>query len=72
MPCKPNDSKERPMSPTQRYAKKCARARHRRRLKAHERLDRARWQAQRAAEAWHQALEDLGLPANLVVEIEGR
>ena len=60
------------MSPSKRYAKKHAKARQRRRLQAHERLERDRRQAQRAAEALHQALEDLGLPANLVVEIEGR
>ena len=47
-------------------------ARQRRRLQVHERLERDRRQAQQAAEALHQALEDLGLPANLVVEIEGR
>ena len=60
------------MSPSKRYAKKQAKARQRRRLQAHERLERDRRQAQRAAEALHQALEDLGLPANLVGEIEGR
>jgi hypothetical protein len=60
------------MSPSKRYAKKHAKARQRRRLHAHERLERDRRQAQRAAEALHQALEDLDLPANLVVEIEGR
>jgi hypothetical protein len=60
------------MSPSKRYAKKQAKARQRRRLQAHERLERDRCQAQRAAEALHHALEDLGLPANLVVEIEGR
>jgi hypothetical protein len=60
------------MSPSTRYAKKHAKARQRRRLQVHERLERDRRQAQRAAEALHQALEDLGLPANLVVEIEGR
>jgi len=54
------------------YQKRQAKARQRRRLKAHERLERDQRQAQRAAEALHQALEDLGLPANLVVEIEGR
>ena len=59
------------MSPSKRYAKKYAKARQRRRLQAHERLERDRRQAQQAAEALHQALEDLGLPANLVVEIEG-
>ena len=50
------------MSPMKRYAKKQAKARQRRRLQAHERLERDRRQAQRAAEALHQALEDLGLP----------
>jgi hypothetical protein len=60
------------MSPSKRYAKKQAKARQRRRLQVHERLERDRRQAQRAAEALHQALEDLGLSGNLVVEIEGR
>jgi hypothetical protein len=60
------------MSPSKRYAKKQAKARQRRRLQAHARLERDRRQAQRAAAALHQALEALGLPANLVVEIEGR
>jgi len=40
------------MVPTKRYAKKQAKARLRRRLKAHEHLDRERRQARRAAEAW--------------------
>src|SRR5438552_308710 len=60
------------MSPSKRYAKKQAKARQRRRLTAHERLERDRRQAQRAAEALHQALQALGLPADLMVEIEGR
>ena len=60
------------MSPAKQYVKKHATARQRRRLKAHERLERDRRQAQRAAEALHQALETLGLPEALVVEIEGR
>jgi Transposase DDE domain len=60
------------MSPSKRYAKKQAKARQRRHLQAHERLERDRRQAQRAAEALHQALEDLGLPTALVAEIEGR
>ena len=60
------------MSPSTRYAKKQAKARQRRRLQAHERLERDRRQAQRTAEALHHALEDLGLPANLVGAIEGR
>ena len=60
------------MSPSKRYVKKQAKARQRRRLQAHERLERDRRQAQRAAEALHQALEALALPASLVVESEGR
>src|SRR5438128_12309421 len=60
------------MSPTKRYAKKQAKARQRRRLHTHERLERDRRQAQQAAEALHQALEALGLPEDLVAEIEGR
>ena len=60
------------MSPTKRYAKKQAKARARRRHSAQERLERDQRQAQRAAEALHQTLEELGLPAALVVEIEGR
>ena len=60
------------MAPRKRYAKKPAKASQRRRLQAHERLERDRRQAQRAAEALHHALEDLGLPAHLVGEIEGR
>jgi hypothetical protein len=60
------------MSSTQRYAKKQAKARHRRHRNAQERLERDRRQAQQAAEALEQALQDLGLPANLVAEIEGR
>jgi transcription initiation factor TFIIIB Brf1 subunit/transcription initiation factor TFIIB len=60
------------MSPSKRYAKKQAKTRQRRRLHAHERLERDRRQAQRAIEALEQALHDLGLPENLVQEIEGR
>ena len=60
------------MSLTTRYAKKHAKARQRRRLTAQERLARDRRQAQQAAEALEQALDDLGLPENLVAEIEGR
>jgi hypothetical protein len=64
--------KEHPISPTQRYAKKQATARQRRRRTAQERLERDRRQAQHAAQVLEQALQDLGLPANLVAEIEGR
>jgi hypothetical protein len=60
------------MSPTTRDVKKHVKARQRRHLKALERLERDRHQAQQAAEALEQALHDLGLPKDLVVEIEGR
>jgi len=60
------------MSPTQRQVKKQTKARQRRRRHAQERFERDRRQAQQAAEALHQALEELGLPANFVSEIEGR
>jgi hypothetical protein len=60
------------MSPTKQYAQKHAKARQRRYLKAQERLERDRRQAQHAAEALQQALDDLGLPEDLVTEIEGR
>src|SRR5713226_6171976 len=60
------------MSPRTRDAKQHAKASKRRRLKAQERLARDHRQAQHAAEALHQALDDLGLPADLVAEIAGR
>jgi hypothetical protein len=60
------------MSPNTREAKKQAKARQRRRLKAQERLARDRRQAQHAAQVLEQALQDLGIPHNLVMEIEGR
>jgi hypothetical protein len=60
------------MSLTTRHVKKHTKARQRHRLKAQERLERDRRQAQHAAEALHQALDDLGLPDNLVPEIAGR
>jgi hypothetical protein len=60
------------MIPSIRDAKKYAKARKRRYLKAQERLERDRRQAQQAAEALEQALHDLGFPENLVAEIEGR
>ena len=60
------------MSPTKRSTKKHAKARRRRRLTAQERLARDRRQAQYAAEALQQALDDLGLSDDLVTEIAGR
>ena len=60
------------MSGPTAYQKRHAKARQRRRLTAQERLERDRRQAQHAAKAVEQALQDLGLPDNLVAEIEGR
>ncbi len=60
------------MSPTQRHVKKQAKVRQRCRHKAHERLRHDQQQAQQAAEALEQTLHELGLPADLVAEIEGR
>jgi hypothetical protein len=60
------------MSPHTREAKKQAKARQRRRLTAPERLARDRRQAQHAAQVLAQALHDLGLPEELVAEVEGR
>jgi DDE superfamily endonuclease len=54
------------------YQKRHAKTRQRRRLKAHERLMRDRRQAQHAAKVLEQALHDLGLPEDLIAEIEGR
>jgi len=60
------------MSPSKRYAKKQAKARQRRRHTAYERLQQDQQRAQRAIEALEQALHALGLPDNLVQELEGR
>src|SRR5262245_33886627 len=68
----PNETKERTVSLMQRHTKQRAKARKRRYLQAQERLARDRRQAQQAAQALQHALDDLGLPADLVTEIEGR
>src|SRR5256886_9070446 len=60
------------MSPTTRHVKKHAKARQRHRITARDRLNGDRCQAQYAAEALQQALDELGLPEALVAEIEGR
>jgi hypothetical protein len=60
------------MSPSTRSMKKHAKARRRRYRTAQERLAHDRRQAQQAAEALQQALDDLGLPEDLVTEIEAR
>jgi hypothetical protein len=60
------------MSPRTRDAAQHAKARQRRRRTAQERLARDRRQAQQAAQVVEQALHDLGLPEDLVTEIEER
>jgi hypothetical protein len=60
------------MTRAKAYQKRHAKARQRRRRTAQERLARDRRQAQHAAKVVEQALQDLGLPTDLVVEIEGR
>ena len=60
------------MSPAKRYARKQAKARKRRCRSAKERHERQQRQAQRDIDALHQALQDLGLPGDLIAEIEGR
>jgi len=60
------------MTRTRRYVKKQAKAIKRRRLNAQERHEHQQKQAQRDIEALRQALDDLGLPDDLVTEIEGR
>ena len=60
------------MPATQGYVQKHTRARQRGRRTAQERLARDRRQAQQAAEALQQALNNLGLPTDLVTELEGR
>ena len=60
------------MTHTRRDVKKQANAIKRRRLNAQERHEHQQKQAQRDIEALRQALDDLGLPDDLVTEIEGR
>jgi hypothetical protein len=67
-----NETKECTMSQAKRYVKKRAKTIQRRRLHAKERQEQQQRQAQRDIEALHQALHDLGLPEDLVIEIEGR
>jgi len=60
------------MTRAKAYQKRRTKARQRRRRTAAERLQRDLAQAQQAAKILEQALDDLGLPANLVAEMEGR
>src|SRR6516162_1624767 len=68
----PHEVQEHIMSPHKRDVKQHAKARRRRYRTAQERLMRDRRQAQHAAAALQQALDNLGLPEDLVTEIEGR
>src|ERR671919_2551026 len=67
-----NDTKAYTMTPAKRYAKKHAKAMQRRRLSAKERHEHQQRKAQRAIDALHQALHDVGWPDDLVLESEGR
>ena len=67
-----HEAQEHTMSRTTQDVKHHAKARQRRRRPAQERLARDRRQAQQATEALQQALDALGLPEDLVTEIEGR
>jgi len=60
------------MPSTTRHGNKHAKAINRRRLHAKERHKQQQRQAQRDIEALSQALHDVGLPDDLVIEIEGR
>jgi DDE superfamily endonuclease len=60
------------MSRTKRYIKQHAKAINRRRLHAKARHEQQQRHAQRDIDALHQALHDVGLPDDLVLEIEGR
>jgi hypothetical protein len=60
------------MSRPRQYHKRQAKAIQRQRRTAAERLQRDRRQAQQAAVALQHALENLGLPGNLVAEVAGR
>src|SRR5712691_2047019 len=60
------------MSRTKRDVKQHAKAINRRRLHAKERHEQQQRQAQRAIDALHQALHDVGVPDDLVLEIAGR
>jgi hypothetical protein len=60
------------MASSTRDANQLAKARQRRRRNAQERREQDRCQAQYAAEALQQTLDDLGLLANRVTEIAGR
>src|SRR5512134_1390840 len=68
----PHSIQECTMSLTKRDVKKHAKAIARRRLQAKERHEHQQRQAQRDIDALHQALHDVGLPDDLVIEIEGR
>jgi hypothetical protein len=60
------------MAPAKRYASKHAKATQRHRLGTQERHERQPRQAQHDIEALRHALDDLGVPDNLVIAIAGR
>src|SRR5262249_5606971 len=68
----PHGIQEYTMSPHTRDAKQRAKARRRRYRTVQERLARDRRQAQHAAEALQRPINEMGLPDDLVAEIEGR
>ena len=68
----PHGSQECTLSQTIQYIKKHAKAVKRRRLQAQERHEKQQRQAQRDIDALHQALHDVSLPDDLVLEIAGR
>jgi hypothetical protein len=60
------------MAPAKRDARKHTKALRRRRLNAKERHERQQRQPQHDIEALHQALLDVGVPDDLILEIAGR
>jgi hypothetical protein len=66
------DTEDLPMTLPKRYAKKHAKAKCRQHFHAKARHQHQQQQAQRAINALHHALHDLGLPENLVLEITAR
>jgi hypothetical protein len=71
MHCKYTGRKACTIPSTKRHAKKQTKARALRRHSARERLARDQRQAPQAAEALHQALEEVHLPATVRAESEG-
>src|SRR5215470_16770924 len=68
----PQKRQEHLMNQTRQYHKRHAKATQHRRRTTAQRLQRDRAQAQRVAKVLEQALDDLGLPEDLVTALEGR